>query len=193
VLLGAGIIFSLYALQAFSMNQFASDRAGLTLEFLAPIPDLELVKGKAVGCAIVLGATVLLCLVCSLLVAAGGSPLVWLSVLLGGAATYLLLTPVAAVLSALFPVASDLSKTGTGGNPHSLAFLIGTLLVFVFSSPAAAILALAYHRYHRPGLALLLMALWTLVAAAISIPLLRLAARAVAPRRENLALVAQGR
>lgn len=31
------------------------------------------------------------------------------------------------------------------------------------------------------------------LAAAVSLPLLRLAARAVGPRRENLALVAQGR
>jgi hypothetical protein len=193
VLLGAGIIFSLYALQAFSMNQFASDRAGLTLQFLSPIPDAELVKGKAAGCAIVLGATVLLCLVCSLIVAAGGSPLVWLSVLMGGAATYLLMSPFGAWMSALFPVASDLSKTGTGGNPHSLAFLLGTLLIFAFSSPAVLILALVYHRFQRPGLALLLMALWTLVAAVIAIPLLGLAARALAARRENLALVAQGR
>jgi hypothetical protein len=192
-LLGVGIIFSLYALQAFSMNQFASDRAGLTLQFLAPISDVDLVKGKAVGCGIFLSVAVLLCVVCSLLVAANGSPLVWLAVLLGGAATYILLSPVAVWFSALFPVASDLSKTGTGGNPHSLAFLIGTILVFAFSSPAVMILAIAHHRFHRPGLTLLLMAAWALVAAVIALPLLKLAARALTERRENIALVAQGR
>ena len=193
VLLGAGIVFSLYALQAFTMNQFATDRAGLSRQFLAPISDLDLVKGKAIGCGLILAAAVLLCLICSLIVVPGGSPLVWLAVLLGGMATYLLLTPVAALLSAAFPVASDLSKTGSGGNPHTTAFLIGTLLIALLSAVPGLILGIAYHLLHRPGLALLLMAIWTLLAAAVALPFLRLAAQAVAPRRENLALVAQGR
>ena len=159
VLLGAGIVFSLYALQAFTLNQFATDRAGLSRQFLAPITDLDLVKGKAVGCGLILAVAVLLCLICSLIVAPGGSPLDWLSVLLGGAATYMLLTPVAVLLSATFPVASDLSKTGSGGNPHTAAFLIGTLLVLLLSVPPGLILSIASHLLHRPGLALLLMVL----------------------------------
>ena len=193
LVLGVSIIFSLYALQAFSMNQFASDRAGLTLQFLSPIPDEELVKGKAAGSGIVLSVAVLICLICSLIIAAQGSPLLWLSVLLGGAATYLLITPVGAWMSAIFPVASDLSKTGTGGNPHSLAFLLGTLFIFAFASPAGLILTVAHRYFQRPGVTLLLMTVWTLVAAAISIPLLKLSAQAVTARRENIALVAQGR
>jgi hypothetical protein len=192
-LLGAAIAFTLYALQAFSMNQLASDRAGLTLQFLAPISDADLVKGKAAGCAIVLGAAALPCLTCALLVSAGGSPLAWLAVLLAGAATYLLMAPIAVVFSALFPVASDLSKTGPGGNPHGLAFLLGTLGIVGLSLPPGLVLAVVHHRMGRPGLALGLVALWTLFAAAAAIPLLGAASRAVGPRRENLALVAEGR
>lgn len=192
-LLGAGIVFSLYALQAFTMNQFASDRAGLTLQLLAPIPETELVKGKAVGCALILGTATLFCMLAALLTTPKGSPLAWLAVLLGGLATYAALMPLAALLSALFPVASDLTKTGTGGNPHGLAMLLGTLLVMVASVPPALIIGVVAHQLARPGLALLLTVLWTLVVLAIALPLLGLAARAVAPRRENLALVAQGK
>jgi hypothetical protein len=188
--LAMGILFSLFGLQGFNLNQFASDRAGLTLQFLAPIPEADLVRGKALGCGMILAVAVVPCLVCALVVAPGDSPSVWLYVLLAGASTYMLVSPVAALLSALFPVASDLSKTGSGGDPHGLAKLIGTLVVAALAGPPALLLFLLSG---RPGLALLIMALWTLLAAAISIPLLGLAAGAVPPRRENLALVAQGR
>ena len=87
-------------------------------------------------------------------------------------------------------MASDLNKTGSGGNPHGVAFLVGTLLVLFLSAPPGMIL---YFGSERPALALALVALWTVLAAAISIPLLGLAARALESRRENVALVAQGR
>jgi hypothetical protein len=191
VLFGAGCVFSLYALLSFSMNSLAADRAGLTLQLLLPLRELDLVRGKTAGCAVLLAGAVANCLACALLVApSGSSPAAWLAVLLATAATFLWLAPLAAFFSAVMPVASDLNKTGTGGNPHGLAFLIGTLLVMALSAPPG--IALVFAR-ERPGLALLLVALWTLLSAAVSLPLLALAARAVGPRRENLALVAQGR
>jgi hypothetical protein len=67
------------------------------------------------------------------------------------------------------------------------------LLIGVLAAPAGFILGIAHHLMGRPGLALLLMALWAAVAAAVGLPALRLAARAVEPRRENLVLVAAGR
>lgn len=192
-LLGAGMVFSMYALLAFTMNQFASDRAGLSLQLLAPIREVDLVRGKAVGCALILTVAVLICLVVALVVCPGGSPLVWISVLLGGAATYMFMSPIAALMSALFPVASDLSKSGNGGNPHGLAMLAGTLLVLSLSSVPGLILSVVDHTMQHPGLSFVLILLWTAIAAVVSIPLLGLAARAVTPRRENLVLVARGR
>ncbi len=193
VLLGAGIIFCIWSFQAFFLNQFAADRAGLSLQFLAPIPEEDLVKGKAVGCGIVLAASVLLCLVGAWIVAPGGTPFAWLSVLLGGAATYMLQSPVAALLSALFPVPADLSRPGKGGNPHGLAMLVGTVLVPALAGPPALLIGVVGHALGHHGLAFSLVVLWTAMAVAVTIPLLGLAARAVGPRRENLALVAQGR
>lgn len=193
VVFGAALFFCLYAMQAFTMNQFGTDRAGLSRQFLSPTSDLDLVYGKALGSGMIFAVGALLCLACSLIVAPGGSPLAWLAVLLGGAATYLLLTPLAVLASAAFPVAADLTKTGSGGNPHSAAFLVGTLAMALLATPPGLIIGIAGHGLQRPGLALQLMALWIVLAAGVAIPLLRLAARSVGPRRENLALVAQGR
>jgi hypothetical protein len=193
VALGTSLIFAMYALQAFTMNQFASDRAGFTLQVLAPVTDEDLVKGKAAGCAMIFAVTAALCLISIFAVAGSDSLLLWLSVLLGGAATYLLMCPPAAVMSAYFPVASDLSKTGTGGNPHGLAMLVGTLLVFALSIPPGVIIAICFRIFESPGLTVIAMAVWTLITGLISVPLLKLGARALAARKENLVLVAQGR
>jgi hypothetical protein len=67
------------------------------------------------------------------------------------------------------------------------------LLIALLAAPAGLILGIAHHLLGRPGLALLLMALWAALAAVIAVPWLRVTARAVEARRENLVLVATGR
>jgi hypothetical protein len=193
VLLGGGIIFSLYALQPFTMNLFGSDRAGLTLEFLAPMSGADLARGKVAGCAMVFAVSAAICVVSTLAVSRAGSPLDWLATLAGGAATYMLFAPIAVWLSALFPVASDLSKTGAGGNPHPLSMLVGTFVVILLAAPAALILAGVSYWGQRHAMALAAMLMWMVTTALAAWPLMRLASRAVDARRENLALVAQGR
>jgi hypothetical protein len=193
ILLGFGTLMCLLSLHPFTMNQFGSDRAGLTLQFLSPLSDEELVFGKAAGGGIVLVLALLPCLVTALAVARSGSPFAWVAVLLIGLSTYVLVTPLAALISAVFPVAADLSKTGTGGNPHPLAMLAGMLTVPFLAGPPGLVLAVVGQRLDRPLIALLIVALWSLVAVLVARPLLRLSAQAVGARRENLALVAQGR
>lgn len=193
LLFGAGIIFSLYSLQAFSMNLFGADRAGLTLQFLSPIHDRELAWGKVIGCGLIFGVAVAICLIASMAVASNGSPLIWLAVLLGGVSTYLLLSPICVWLSALFPLASDLSKTGSGGNPHSLPMFAGTFVVLFLAAPAALIVLAAEFWWKQSALGLAAMGVWVLISAAIGVPLVNLASRAIGARRENLALTAQGR
>lgn len=193
VLLAFGCLFSLYALQAFHLNQFASDRAGLSLNFLAPISERELVKGKAVGGAVMYTASVGLCLVCTVFASKGGPTLAWVSVLLGAAATYVLLVPMAAALSATLPRTADLSKTGPGGNPHGLAVLFGTFATMALSAPTALVLMFVQDRGERPGLAVAILTLWVAFAVVVATMLLGPVSRIVAERRENLGLVAQGR
>ena len=145
-------------------------------------------RGKAVGCLIVIGFGALVSLVCAVGIAPGGSPLLWVATLVGGIAAFLTLSPAAAWLSALLPVASDLSKTGSSGNPHSLTMLAGAVLVAASALPGAAILF-----FSSPPVALAAMTVWLVVAAAFAYVMLGLVARTVRARRENLALVAQGR
>lgn len=193
LLLAVGVIFSIYAMQAFTMNFFASDRRGLALHFVSPIDDGDLALGKVLGGGLILALAVGVCAVTALIVSPTGSPFYWLAILAGGVATFMLLSPIAIVLSAIFPVASDLSKTGGGGNPHPFPMFGGTLITLAVAAPAGLIMAADALWIHRPDAAFLWMLVWMLMATAIAIPLVGLAARSIGTRRENLALVAHGR
>lgn len=183
---GVSLIFSIYALQAFLMNQFASDRAGLTLQMLLPVSVRELVWGKAVGMFGMFIAAAMLSLLVTVLATGGGSPVLWLSVIFAGVATFFTLTPVAAVMSAMFPVASDLSKTGSGGNPHGAAMLVGTFLVLIAAAPPGLILLVGPQVGNLATLGASVV--WAAIVVAVVFPLLSLAARLVTARRENLYL-----
>jgi len=188
LLLAGGILLGLYAAQPFTMNQFGSDRAGLTLQFLAPIRDVDLIRGKAVGCGAIIGGGALITLACTLLAAPYGSPLLWTAAIFGGVATYVILTPLGAVFSVLLPVPADLSKTGASGNPHTLAILAGMLSVGLAAVPPAVALVVL-----SPPAALITMTIWLAITWAGVYPLLGVVARLLKARRENLALIAQGR
>ncbi len=140
-----------------------------------------------------LGIGGIICLAAATAVARTGSPAYWLAVILGAGATFFLVSPMAVWCSALLPVASDLSKTGAGGNPHPFAMIVGTLGTAVFSLPIVIILALAEFWLKSPFAAVLMSVVWLAIAAAIGLPLVALASRSVGARRENLALVAQGK
>jgi len=193
LLWGASIIFTLYSMHAVSMNFFGSDRAGFTRQLLAPLTDRDLAWGKIGGFAMIVCTGLTICLATALAVARGGPAAYWIATMIGGAATFMLLCPVAIWFSALFPVASDLSKTGSAGNPHPFPMIAGTLCTAVFAAPAAVIMFAAEFMLRNPTIAVPIMLIWLAIAAAISIPLVNLASRTIGARRENLALVAQGR
>jgi hypothetical protein len=194
LLLGAGVIFGFYSMQAFTMNMFGSDRSGLTLQLLAPVSDRHLAWGKVYGCWLILCAGMVVTFAASVAVAPSGSPYYWLAVFVASFAMYMSLSPITVWLSALFPQASDLSKTGSGGNPHPLPMFVGTFLVMLAALPNAIIIILTELWWkQQPIVALAGVSLWALVIAAIAIPLVNLSARSVGARRENLALVAQGK
>jgi len=193
LLFGASLIFTFYSMHAISMNLFGSDRAGLTLQFLVPVTDRELVRGKLIGFAAVLGVGGVICLAAASAVAHTGALAYWLAVVIGAVAAFFLICPVAIWCSALLPVASDLSKTGAGGNPHPFAMIAGTFCTALFALPTVGCLALAEFVFKSPVSAVFMTGTWMIVAGAIGIPLTHLAAKSVGARRENLALVAQGR
>lgn len=193
MILGLSLVFALYAMQAFTMNLFGSDRSGLTLQFLSPIDDATLARGKFVGCLLIFSAATAICVAVALVVAPEIQPALWLAAVAGGFATLALMFPGSVWLSAVFPVASDLSKTGSGGNPHPLPMLVGTFGVLIAALPVAVLLVLARAWPGAAWLIALGLLVWLAVVIVLAWSLVGVAARTITARRENLAMVAQAR
>jgi hypothetical protein len=157
------------------------------------VSDVDLARGKVAGVGLMFGAAVGLCLLSALLVAPTGSPALWIAALFGAASVYALMAPIMVWMSAIFPVASDLSKSGSGGNPHSVPMLAGTFLSAIAAAPAAGIVLVSQFWWHRPWAGLGMMTLWLVIAVTVAAPFVAFASRAITLRRENLGLVAQGR
>jgi hypothetical protein len=182
---------SLMAILPLAMNQFAIDRAGLTMTMLSPVATMALLRGKAIGNAVVALIPGTLCFIAAALLLPGGDPAQWACIPLIAIAAYLTAAPVAAILSAIFPRAVDLNSIGRGSNAHGAAGLLG-MLTFVAAAAPAAVLALAVGRgLQRPLLALLALVIWIVVSFGISLVLFRLAADIFERRRENLGLTSQ--
>ncbi|MBI2221296.1 MAG: hypothetical protein HYU53_08815 [Acidobacteria bacterium] len=187
-----GIVLALLAIAPFAFNQFAVDGAGLTLEFLSPISPRELLYGKAAGGALIAAVPCAL----SLAVGAGTgahSAVLWSAVIFGALAAYVVLSPVAAILSLLFPRGVDLSSVGNAGNAHQAAGLLGVLAFVVSCAPPAAIAAFALRALDSPAAAAALLAAWLPVATALAYAGFTLAERLMEARRENLLMVASGK
>jgi hypothetical protein len=187
-----GGFMGMVSMQAFLANQFAVDRAGLTLSFLTPATDRDIVVGKAAAGLAALSIPTTIAMLAGAVLQPAGSPLLWIAALLAVAAAFLFQAPVAGLLAALLPAPFDLMKL-KGGNGHPLAVLSATLLtvialgitvgtgVIVFASTKSALAALSAE--------ILLL----LVALGLSRLVFPAAARALSLRRENLAMIAQGR
>jgi hypothetical protein len=186
-----GSFVSLLAILPFAMNQFAIDRAGLTLTFLSPLDDQELLHGKAIGNAVVAGVPALFCVIGAALLFRGASLAVWLLVPLGLLATYSLMAPVAAVLSAVFPRSVDLNSIGNGSNAHGAAGLLGFLSALV-AGAATLVVALVARRTLGGYLSLLVMLIWGGLCVLVARILFMAARRILSRRRENLALIGKG-
>jgi hypothetical protein len=184
-----GAFICLLAILPLAMNQFAIDGAGLTLEFLSPLDDRDLLAGKAIANGLLAGLPTLVCVLFSAAVFARDSPALWLCLPLGLAATYFLTVPAAALWSALFPRAVDLNSIGRGSNAHGAAGLLGLLSFVAAAIPSLLLSFLTARWLARPTLAPVVLLAWCLVSYGICrlalVPLRRLLAR----RRENLALV----
>jgi hypothetical protein len=172
-----------------AMNQFAVDRAGLTMALLSPLKDEELLAGKAAGNLLVTLPPMLVCILAAALVFPGGPLPLWLSLAPGLLAVYLLVAPVAAISSAIFPRAVDLNSIGRGSNAHGAAGFIGMIAFFVAGVPPVLLVLLATRGLDRPWLAPALVLAWCVAAYVIGRLLFAPARRIFASRRENLALI----
>jgi hypothetical protein len=172
-----------------AMNQFAVDKAGLTLALLSPLTTAEYLKGKAAGNALVAAAPTLLSLLVAALLFPGGSWYLWLSLLFALPSIFFLTAPVAAVCSAVFPRAVDMNSIGRGSNAHGAAGFIGLFAFVAAAVPPVLLTLLATGLLDRPAVAPVLVALWSIVAYVIGRLGFVPARRIFDSRRENLSLV----
>ena len=182
-----GCFAAILGLIPIAMNQFAIDKAGFSRYMLSPLSIGQLVLGKAVGNALIAAGPILFCFLLPIVILPGGSPALWIALALAVIATFVLLAPASAALSAVFPKAVDLNSIGNGSNAHQGATLLGMLAFVLATAPAGLLAFVATGWLHRPELAALFLLAWCALAFAISYLLFIPVRRLVANRCETLA------
>ncbi|HEX5476019.1 MAG TPA: hypothetical protein VFX12_15275 [Vicinamibacterales bacterium] len=176
-----GCFICLFAILPLAANQFAIDRAGFTRQMLAPISVGQLLAGKAVGNALVAATPAVCCYALAGLLFRGSQPALWAALPIALVATYLLMAPAAAALSALFPRAVDLNSIGHASNAHQAAALLALVAFIASAVPPALLTLLALSVLKRPAIAPLLLLGWCgvayLASRALFVPVRRLVAR----------------
>jgi hypothetical protein len=184
---GSGVC--LLSILPFALNQFAIDRAGLTLALLSPLDTRELLTGKAAGNAIIAGVPALLCVAIAYALFPAGAASLWLSLPPALLATYLLAAPGAAALSAIFPRAVDLNSIGRSSNAHGAAGLIGLLMFALAAVPSVLLALTAIALLKRPALTPVLLGAWCGVTFILSRLMFTIVAAVFERRRENLGMI----
>ena len=182
-----GSFTAILALIPLALNQFAVDKAGFTRQMLSPLSVRELLAGKAVGNALIALAPALFTFITSALIFPGGSPGLWLTLMLAVASTYVLFSPAAAAWSAIFPKQVDLNSIGNSGNAHQVAGLLGMLSLVVSAAPPIVLTLFAVGYLQRVNLAPLFVFAWALVAWGLSQLLFIPVRKLVATRSETIA------
>jgi hypothetical protein len=154
---------------------------------LSPLSVHDLLLGKAVGNGMVAVIPGFFCLAIPALVFGGRPAGYWVALAFAWLATYVVLCPVAAALSAFFPKTVDLNSIGNSSNAHQAAGLIGMLCFAAAAAPSALLAVFASKFLHRPELVPLLILGWCAVAFGLSYVLFIPVARFVDSRRETLA------
>jgi hypothetical protein len=190
-MIGLGI--TLLSLSPISLNQFASDGAGLTLECLSPITERDVLVGKAAGGAMVLAIPAMFVMIVAAIMSPSTSPWLWVALALGGVSAYFLMIPVNAILSAILPRKVNLASIGRDSNAHQGANLLGFVGILLAAAPAGCVAGAGIFWLDSFPAAAVLVAAWTAVTVGIAWLALRPVARLVAARKENLLFVAQGR
>jgi hypothetical protein len=190
-MIGLGI--TLLSLSPISLNQFASDGAGLTLECLSPITERDVLVGKAAGGAMVLAIPAMFVMIVAAIMSPSTSPWLWVALALGGVSAYFLMIPVNAILSAILPRKVNLASIGRDSNAHQGANLLGFVGILLAAAPAGCVAGAGIFWLDSFPAAAVLVAAWTAVTFGIAWLALRPVARLVAARKENLLFVAQGR
>ncbi len=187
------VMLCMLYLQQVISNQFAAEAGGFTRQRLSPLSLRELLCGRFAAALTLYAATAVASLLTFWLVFPNAPATVVLTALFAGCAAFALVLPLAALLSATFPRAVDLSRLGSAGNPNSVATMIVTLAIPTAFVPVVSVIALVWWWSQAAVLTAMAAALICAAAIALGLVLLRLIEPAVATRLENLSLAAQGR
>jgi hypothetical protein len=182
-----GVSASILALLPIAMNQFAVDGAGFTRQMLSPLSIRELLDGKAAGNAMIAAIPASICLIVAGVFFGGTHPLLWLGLVVGAAATYLLVAPAAATWSAIFPKTVDMNTISNRSNAHQAAGLLGLLSFLAAAAPPVLLALAALTLLHRPELVPLFLLAWAVIAYGLSRALFVPVRKLVARRSETLA------
>ncbi len=186
-------LLSLLSMQKLMLNQFAIEGAGLTLQFLSPLSGRDIVAGNSAGLGVFFGCSMLFYIGVAAIFAPDPAIPLWGAAFLAGLSTFLVYAPITSALSALFPKAIDPGRIGSTSNPTSAASLLGTLGMVLSAAPPVLLGAIGLYALRSPALTLLFVACWTCCAAFLFVLISRGAAGILETRRENLAMVAEGR
>ena len=193
ILVLVAIFLALVGQQAVVLNQFAVDGTGLSLEFLGPLSDRDLLRGKAAGGAILTACSLVPALLAAAVLGGGSSPWLWPAALLVCLGSYAVMSPIAACLSILLPKAVDLRRLGSKGKPNQGAALIAMLILPFTLAPAVGLAALALLVWKSPGLLLALEAAWLVFGCAVAWWFLLVCEGFLVQRREAIFLTVNDR
>lgn len=174
-------------------NQLALFGQGLSGLALRPISEVRILRGIALAFTALLAAAMIPAAAFLTWHLDAVSPSLAISLWLIALATHLLLSPAAAILSAVFPQAVDLTSATKGGQAHGLAQLFHFIAVLPAAAAGAGVLLAAHIWVSLPAAAPLSAGLWLLLTGPMALLALAVSARVVRARRENLLLAAVGR
>lgn len=180
---------SMMAILPIAMNQFAVDKAGLTLALLSPLSDADYLRGKAVGNALIAAPPTFISVIASAALFPGGAWYLWVSLVLALPSIFFLTAPVAAISSAVFPRAVDMNSIGRGSNAHGAAGFIGLFTFVAAAVPPVLLTLVATRMLDRPILVPVFMVIWLVISYVAGRLLFIPARRIFESRRENLGLV----
>ena len=175
------------------MNQFAIDRAGLTMLCLQPLSSADILRGKMAGAALLVGSIATLPFVLGLMIGAPFPAAYWVVLAIGAVAAFAVLAPMAALLSIFFPKHVDLTSIGQRSNAHPVAGLLGALAIGLAAAPAVGAALVGVRLMDSPPAAVGLAAAWLLIALLLHWLLSKVAVNAFDRRREALVATANGR
>jgi hypothetical protein len=159
------------------------------MTLLSPLTDADLLAGKAAGNALIQLLPLVVAVGVTLIAFPAGSRALWATLPLALLAIHFIVSPLAAIYSALFPREVNMNSIGRGSNAHGAAGLLGMLSFVAAGVPPVLITLLAVKGLDRPGLAPVMMAAWCAIAYVIGRVLVKPARRVFKARRESLVML----